>query len=76
VESSGLKFSREKERKITLPLLSVSLFGRLSGNPFNGAVFVTSTAAVLGLGAVSRGARISLSRCGYLVAGLAVIGFG
>jgi len=61
---------------MALPLLSVSLFAWLAGNPFNGAVFVTAAAAVLGLGAVSPGARISLSTGGYLFAGLAVIGFG
>lgn len=61
---------------MTLPLLSVSLFAWLSGNPFNGIVFIAIAIAVAVLGVTSPRAKISLSEGGYLVVGLAVLGFG
>ncbi len=61
---------------MTLPLLSVSALAWLDGNPFNATVFVTAAIAVLTMSAAMPGVRISLSTPGYLVAGLAMIGFG
>jgi hypothetical protein len=61
---------------ICLPALSVAIFAWLSGNPFNGALFLILAVLTFIFGLKASGSAITYSQLPYMVIGILMIVFG
>lgn len=61
---------------LCLPLISVSVFAWLSGNPFNGILFAILTIFILFFGLKASNQPIQISQVPFMVVGILVIVFG
>ena len=61
---------------ICLPILSVSIFAWLTGNPFNGSVFLIATILLMIFGFKTDTRSINYSELTYIIAGIIMILFG
>jgi hypothetical protein len=59
-----------------LPLISVAIFGWLTGNPFNGTVFSIATILMFIFGLKASGQPINYSQFPFIIAGILMITFG
>jgi len=61
---------------LSLPILSVAVFAWISGNPFNGTLYVILTILVLIFGLRASPDLISYSNLPFLIAGIIMVVFG
>lgn len=61
---------------ICLPALSVAIFAWLSGNPFNGTLFILLSILILIFGLKSSGQPVNISQMPFVVVGILMIVFG
>lgn len=61
---------------ICLPAISVAIFAWLSGNPFNGTLFILLAILILIFGLKSSGQPVNVSQMPFVVVGILMIVFG